>query len=90
MFVVANFLEQSCHTNYVHFARKEDREGKGNVFKASTQRNLGIEYIQRLNPHRDSKAYFADDDNAYSLELFDEIAKVLNTSHPSDTSYFVF
>lgn len=40
------------------------------------QRNLGIEYVRRLDPHRSSKAYFADDDNAYATELFDEIAKV--------------
>eukprot|EP00045_Choanoeca_perplexa_P010305 m.103687 g.103687 ORF g.103687 m.103687 type:complete len:303 (-) comp15229_c0_seq2:1479-2387(-) len=70
---VTQFLKRS-RTNHVHLAVREHRTG--NVFKASTQRNLGIEYIRRLIPHQDSKAYFADDDNAYATDLFDEVAKV--------------
>eukprot|EP00730_Choanoeca_flexa_P014002 TRINITY_DN5957_c0_g1_i1.p1 TRINITY_DN5957_c0_g1~~TRINITY_DN5957_c0_g1_i1.p1 ORF type:complete len:307 (+),score=81.10 TRINITY_DN5957_c0_g1_i1:108-1028(+) len=71
---VRTLLSTSSLTNHVHLAVKEHRTG--NVFKASTQRNLGIEYIRRLGPHPDSKAYFGDDDNAYAIDLFDEIAKV--------------
>ncbi|EGD78148.1 hypothetical protein PTSG_09024 [Salpingoeca rosetta] len=72
--LVTHFFD-SCEVPYVHLNIKEEHPPY--KFKANTQRNLGISYIRSMkNVNSNSKVYFADDDNAYDVRLFDEIAKV--------------
>ena len=38
------------------------------------QRNLGLQWIRtNVSPFQNGVVYFADDDNTYSLELFEEV-----------------
>ena len=45
------------------------------IMRGVDQRNAGINWV-RVNHNRDESAvlYFADDDNTYTLELFDEVS----------------
>ncbi len=43
--------------------------------RGSEQRNLGIEWVKINSKSNDDVVYFADDDNSYKLELFDEVSK---------------
>ena len=41
--------------------------------RGSEQRNLGIEWVKVNSKSNDDVVYFADDDNSYKLDLFEEV-----------------
>ena len=41
------------------------------------QRNLGLAYLRRNHQGDHGVVYFGDDDNTYSLELFEEVLTIL-------------
>jgi hypothetical protein len=77
---VTHFLKTSA-VNHAHLAVKEQRQG--NVFKANTQRNLGIEYVRRLNPHPNSKAFFAGGSRPLAVANGPARIQRLLPSHPA-------
>lgn len=71
---LANFLNQSG-LKYVHLNAKSPKltRWKFRKFhKGSYQRNLALEWL-RHNQIKKGVVYFADDDNSYDLNLFEEI-----------------
>uniref|UniRef100_A0A672H8M6 Galactosylgalactosylxylosylprotein 3-beta-glucuronosyltransferase n=2 Tax=Salarias fasciatus TaxID=181472 RepID=A0A672H8M6_SALFA len=77
--LVSRLLEKTglnyTHLN-VHVAEKLNSRGSG-------QRNLALKWLRdnfRLNDSNAGVVYFADDDNTYSLELFDEMRYTKNVS----------
>ncbi|XP_068107649.1 galactosylgalactosylxylosylprotein 3-beta-glucuronosyltransferase 1-like [Hyperolius riggenbachi] len=71
--LVTNFLS-SCGIPYTHLnirSPKDIRRARGTL-----QRNLGLSWLREIfYPEEDPPGvvYFADDDNTYSLELFEEM-----------------
>lgn len=43
------------------------------MHRGTDQRNLAIEYVKRNSKNDNDIVYFADDDNAYSISLFEEV-----------------
>ncbi len=43
------------------------------MHRGTDQRNMAIEYLKRNSNNDDDIVYFADDDNAYSISLFEEV-----------------
>ncbi|KAK3082999.1 hypothetical protein FSP39_011258 [Pinctada imbricata] len=72
---VVEELLSAYDIRHTYFAQNNTLTGKKrSQIKGVDQRNAALNWI-RLNHNRDDSAviYFADDDNTYSLELFDEI-----------------
>lgn len=61
---------------YTHLHKKEKHIA--HHFKGGEPRNEGIRHVRALNPpaHPESVIYFADDDNAYDAQLFDELVTI--------------
>ncbi|XP_058267386.1 galactosylgalactosylxylosylprotein 3-beta-glucuronosyltransferase 1 isoform X1 [Hemibagrus wyckioides] len=76
-----NHTHLNVETPRVHRMRKEARGSR--VPRGTAQRNLGLRWL-RENLGRTSRhqgvVYFADDDNTYSLELFEEMRSTKKVS----------
>lgn len=83
--LVALLLEKSG-LNFTHLNVQSPKSVRLGLTKSSSraprgtlQRNLGLRWLRdRLIPNDSSEGvvYFADDDNTYSLELFEEVLAV--------------
>ncbi|KAL2086767.1 hypothetical protein ACEWY4_017826 [Coilia grayii] len=72
--IVAGLLSR-CGLAYTHLnVSKPDFCQRSCVARGSEQRNLGLDWLRRNRGPLDSGVvYFADDDNTYDLELFEEM-----------------
>ncbi|XP_050423004.1 galactosylgalactosylxylosylprotein 3-beta-glucuronosyltransferase I [Adelges cooleyi] len=82
--LVANLLLKS-HLNYTHLSiatpaewKRQLKEPKWKKPRGVKQRNIALEWLrtERARKEHDGIVYFADDDNTYSVDLFDEIRVV--------------
>lgn len=73
--LVSRFLARCGVTSYTHLHVFTPRRFKrAGMPRATEQRNLALTWLRQHRTKRDSGVvYFADDDNTYSLELFDEV-----------------
>ncbi|KAJ8300157.1 hypothetical protein KUTeg_021676 [Tegillarca granosa] len=77
---VLALLNQSSIT-YTYLTKRESKKARASNLKGVSQRNAGIEWIRQHHiPTVDGVFYFADDDNTYSLELFEEMRKTRKVS----------
>lgn len=104
-------LLQETGLNYTHLNVETPRNYKirgdtrdPRIPRGTIQRNLGLRWLRETfssNNTQPGIVYFADDDNTYSLELFEEVRRYftvynmdlhysndLSPLHPSDDSYF--
>lgn len=73
--LVKNLLKESA-LNYTHLHAKTQKV-KNSFGSGVEQRNAGLNWLrQHLNEKRRGIVYFMDDDNTYSLKVFDEMRKV--------------
>ncbi|KAM4652016.1 galactosylgalactosylxylosylprotein 3-beta-glucuronosyltransferase 1-like [Discoglossus pictus] len=78
--LVSNFL-RTCGMQYTHLCVRTPK-GVTNS-KGTLQRNLGLSWLREtfhLGKEPPGVVYFADDDNTYSLELFEEMRYTKNVS----------
>lgn len=79
LLVQANLIKRSTVLN-VKTPEQFKLKGKDPNWKkprGAEQRNLALEWIrENADPNKRSMVFFMDDDNTYSLELFDEITKI--------------
>lgn len=71
-----NHTHLNVETPRVHRMRKEARGNR--VPRGTVQRNLGLRWLREnlgRTPRHQGVVYFADDDNTYSLELFEEVRR---------------
>lgn len=69
-----NHTHLNVETPRAHRVRREARGSR--VPRGTVQRNLGLRWLRENLGHRTRRqgvVYFADDDNTYSLELFEEV-----------------
>jgi hypothetical protein len=79
-FLINDFLMQS-NLPFVHLNKQtlifnltSDQKANGyRKHRGSEQRNLGIEWVKINSKSNNDVVYFADDDNSYKLELFEEV-----------------
>ncbi|RNA40968.1 Galactosylgalactosylxylosyl 3-beta-glucuronosyltransferase 3 [Brachionus plicatilis] len=74
---ISSFAMES-NLNIVHLAEKTlklEKPSKYSAHKGVEQRNRGIYWIKEKQP-QNAIVYFADDDNSYSLKLFEDIRSV--------------
>ena len=65
----------SSHIPFTYFAQKKIKTTKGH-YRGLDQRNAALDWIMKNhNPELPAVIYFADDDNAYSLEIFEQVFK---------------
>ncbi|XP_072014517.1 galactosylgalactosylxylosylprotein 3-beta-glucuronosyltransferase 1-like [Amphiura filiformis] len=85
--LVSNFLEGSG-LNYSHLNVETSLKYKAGKNESATskprgveQRNIGIDWLlENTNADEHGVVYFADDDNTYSLRLFEEMRHTKNVS----------
>ncbi|XP_028325395.1 galactosylgalactosylxylosylprotein 3-beta-glucuronosyltransferase 2 [Gouania willdenowi] len=72
--LVTRFL-RGCGVPYTHLnVYTPQRFKRKGMPRATEQRNLALTWLRQHRSHRDpGVVYFADDDNAYSLEVFEEM-----------------
>ncbi|XP_027014168.2 galactosylgalactosylxylosylprotein 3-beta-glucuronosyltransferase 1 [Tachysurus fulvidraco] len=76
-----NHTHLNVETPRVHRMRKEARGSR--VPRGTVQRNLGLRWLREnlgRTPRHQGVVYFADDDNTYSLELFEEMRSTQKVS----------
>lgn len=74
-----NHTHLNIETPRFHRMRREARGSR--VPRGTVQRNLGLRWLRENLSHRyrhQGVVYFADDDNTYSLELFEEVRDLLS------------
>ena len=73
--LVSNFLDEKCNIKYTHLNITSSANLKR--LKGINQRNEGLNWIRKnvhdINIRKDGVLYFADDDNTYSVKLFNEM-----------------
>ncbi len=90
--LVANLLHKSG-INYTHLnvrtPQKNQRENHRQPGRGSPQRNLGLEWVRGNDDIREHPGvvYFADDDNVYRLQLFDEVSICVTFHSPISISW---
>ncbi|XP_071154713.1 galactosylgalactosylxylosylprotein 3-beta-glucuronosyltransferase 2-like isoform X2 [Mytilus edulis] len=68
---------QSTGVSFTYFAQSKRNE-TNNRHRGADQRNAALDWIMvNHNPSIPAVIYFADDDNAYSLEIFQQVIKFL-------------
>ena len=77
--LVQNFLK-SCGLKYAHLAIKTQddlvrkaKDPRWKKHRGVDQRNVGLRWIRENVKDENGVVYFADDDNTYDLQLFDEV-----------------
>ncbi|XP_063420156.1 galactosylgalactosylxylosylprotein 3-beta-glucuronosyltransferase 2-like [Mytilus trossulus] len=65
---------QSTGVSFTYFAQSKRNETNNHQSKGTDQRNAALDWIMvNHNPSMPAVIYFADDDNAYSLEIFEQM-----------------
>ncbi|XP_078518492.1 galactosylgalactosylxylosylprotein 3-beta-glucuronosyltransferase 1-like [Lissotriton helveticus] len=78
--LVTSFLK-NCGIQYTHLNARSEKEEHLN--KGARQRNKGLSWLREkftLNQKIKGVVYFADDDNVYSLQLFEEMRNTQKVS----------
>ncbi len=88
--IVSRLLENTG-LNYTHLnvntpenLKTQKKPRNVGIPRGTMQRNLALRWLrENINPNSSHKGvvYFADDDNTYSLELFEEVRYIWSTIH---------
>lgn len=80
--LVSNFL-QKTGLNYTHLNVETPKDSKKSPHRGTLQRNLALQWLREtysVNGSQSGVIFFGDDDNSYSLELFEEMRSTKKVS----------